>query len=87
MSAYMLLCNFTDQGVGTIKDAAKRGKAAREMAALHRTLIPFLTLDRAVSIPLRQKLWIFADPDTLRPSGESVEWIGGQGDIPCCAIA
>ncbi len=32
MSAYMLLCNFTDQGVRTIKDAAKRRKAAREMA-------------------------------------------------------
>ena len=54
---------------------------------LHRTLIPFWAPDQAVSIPLRQKLWIFADPDTLRPSGESVEWIGGQGDVPCCAIA
>ena len=32
MSAYMLLCNFTDQGVRTIKDAAARRKAAREMA-------------------------------------------------------
>src|SRR5262249_15736525 len=32
MSSYMLLCNFTDQGVRTIKDAAKRRKAAREMA-------------------------------------------------------
>ena len=32
MSAYMLLCNFTDQGVRTIKDAAKRRAAAREMA-------------------------------------------------------
>ena len=32
MSAYMLLCNFTDQGVRTIKDAAKRRGAAREMA-------------------------------------------------------
>ena len=32
MSAYMLLCNFTDQGVRTIKDAAKRRATAREMA-------------------------------------------------------
>jgi uncharacterized protein with GYD domain len=32
MTAYMLLCNFTDQGVRTIKDAAKRRQAAREMA-------------------------------------------------------
>ena len=32
MSAYMLLCNFTGQGVRTIKDAAKRRGAAREMA-------------------------------------------------------
>jgi len=32
MSSYMLLCNFTDQGVRTIKDAAKRRAAAREMA-------------------------------------------------------
>ncbi len=32
MSAYMLLCNFTDQGVRTIKDAPKRRKAARELA-------------------------------------------------------
>jgi uncharacterized protein with GYD domain len=28
----MLLCNFTDQGVRTIKDAPKRRAAAREMA-------------------------------------------------------
>src|SRR5262249_549855 len=32
MSSYMLLCNFTDQGMRTIKDAAKRRKAARELA-------------------------------------------------------
>ncbi len=32
MSAYVLLCNFTDQGVRTIKDAAKRRAAARELA-------------------------------------------------------
>ncbi len=32
MSAYMLLCNFTDQGVRTIKDAPKRRAAARELA-------------------------------------------------------
>jgi uncharacterized protein with GYD domain len=32
MAAYMLLCNFTDQGVRTIKDALKRRKAARELA-------------------------------------------------------
>lgn len=32
MSSYMLLCNFTDQGVRTIKDAPKRRAAAREMA-------------------------------------------------------
>ena len=32
MSVYMLLCNFTDQGVRTIKDAAKRRTAARQMA-------------------------------------------------------
>ena len=32
MSAYMLLCNYTDQGVRTIKDALKRRKAARELA-------------------------------------------------------
>jgi len=32
MSAYMLLYNYTDQGVRTIKDALKRRKAARELA-------------------------------------------------------
>jgi uncharacterized protein with GYD domain len=32
MSAYMLFCNFTDQGVRTIKDAPKRRAAARELA-------------------------------------------------------
>jgi uncharacterized protein with GYD domain len=32
MAAYMLLCNFTDQGVRTIKDVPKRRKAARELA-------------------------------------------------------
>jgi uncharacterized protein with GYD domain len=31
MSTYMLLCNFTDQGVRTIKDAPKRRAAAREL--------------------------------------------------------
>jgi uncharacterized protein with GYD domain len=31
MSVYMLLCNFTDQGVRNIKDAPSRGAAAREM--------------------------------------------------------
>ena len=31
MSVYMLLCNFTDQGVRNIKDAPSRRAAAREM--------------------------------------------------------
>lgn len=31
MSAYMLLCNFTDQGVRTIKEVPKRRAAAREL--------------------------------------------------------
>jgi uncharacterized protein with GYD domain len=31
MSTYMLLCNFTDQGVRTIKEAPKRRAAAREL--------------------------------------------------------
>ena len=31
MSAYMLLCNFTDQGVRNIKDVPKRRAAAREI--------------------------------------------------------
>jgi uncharacterized protein with GYD domain len=31
MSAYMLLCNFTDQGVRTIKEMPKRRAAAREL--------------------------------------------------------
>jgi uncharacterized protein with GYD domain len=31
MSMYMLLCNFTDQGVRNIKDAPSRRAAAREM--------------------------------------------------------
>jgi uncharacterized protein with GYD domain len=31
MSAYVLLCNFTDQGVRNIKDAPKRRAAAREL--------------------------------------------------------
>ena len=31
MAAYMLLCNFTDQGVRNIKDAPSRRAAAREM--------------------------------------------------------
>jgi uncharacterized protein with GYD domain len=30
MSAYMLLCNFTDQGVRTIKEVPQRRAAARE---------------------------------------------------------
>jgi uncharacterized protein with GYD domain len=32
MSAYVLLCNFTDQGVRTIKEAPQRRAAARELA-------------------------------------------------------
>jgi uncharacterized protein with GYD domain len=31
MSAYILLCNFTDQGVRNIKDAPSRRAAAREL--------------------------------------------------------
>ena len=31
MSAYVLLCNYTDQGVRNIKDAPKRRAAAREI--------------------------------------------------------
>ena len=31
MSAYVLLCNFTDQGVRNIKDVPKRRAAAREI--------------------------------------------------------
>ena len=31
MSAYMLLCNFTDQGVRTIKEMPQRRAAAREL--------------------------------------------------------
>ncbi|MGZ3296265.1 MAG: GYD domain-containing protein [Xanthobacteraceae bacterium] len=31
MSAYMLLCNYTDQGVRTIKEVPKRRAAAREL--------------------------------------------------------
>jgi uncharacterized protein with GYD domain len=31
MSAYMLLCNFTDQGVRTVKEVPKRRTAAREL--------------------------------------------------------
>jgi uncharacterized protein with GYD domain len=31
MSVYMLLCNFTDQGVRNIKDAPNRRATAREM--------------------------------------------------------
>ena len=31
MSVYMLLCNFTDQGVRNIKEAPSRRAAAREM--------------------------------------------------------
>ncbi len=32
MSAYVLLCNFTDQGIRSIKEAPKRRAAAREVA-------------------------------------------------------
>lgn len=31
MSAYVLLCNYTDQGVRTVKDVPKRRAAAREL--------------------------------------------------------
>ena len=31
MSAYMLLCNYTDQGIRNIKDVPKRRAAAREL--------------------------------------------------------
>jgi len=31
MSAYMLLCNFTDQGIRTIKEVPKRRAAAKEL--------------------------------------------------------
>jgi uncharacterized protein with GYD domain len=31
MPAYMLLCNFTDQGVRTIKEVPQRRAAAREL--------------------------------------------------------
>jgi hypothetical protein len=42
------------------------------------------------AIPVeRQKLWIFTGPDTLRPSGGSVEWIGGRRrhSMPRCRLA
>ncbi len=32
MSAYVLLCNFTDQGIRSIKEVPKRRAAARELA-------------------------------------------------------
>jgi uncharacterized protein with GYD domain len=32
MSAYVLLCNFTDQGIRNIKDMSNRRAAAREIA-------------------------------------------------------
>jgi uncharacterized protein with GYD domain len=32
MSAYVLLCNFTDQGIRGIKEGSNRRAAAREMA-------------------------------------------------------
>lgn len=32
MSAYVLLCNFTDQGIRNIKESPKRRAAARELA-------------------------------------------------------
>jgi len=31
MSAYMLLCNFTDQGIRTIKEVPKRRAAAQDL--------------------------------------------------------
>jgi len=31
MSAYMLLCNFTEQGIRTIKDAPKRRELAKKL--------------------------------------------------------
>jgi uncharacterized protein with GYD domain len=31
MSAYMLLCNFTDEGIRTIKEVPKRRAAAQEL--------------------------------------------------------
>jgi uncharacterized protein with GYD domain len=31
MSAYMLLCNFTDQGIRTIKELPKRRATAQEL--------------------------------------------------------
>ena len=31
MATYMLLCNFTDQGIRTVKDVPKRRAAAREL--------------------------------------------------------
>ena len=34
MSQYLLLCNYTDQGIRTIKEVPKRRAAAREMAKM-----------------------------------------------------
>ena len=34
MSTYFLLCNYTDQGIRTIKEVPKRRTAAREMAKM-----------------------------------------------------
>jgi uncharacterized protein with GYD domain len=31
MATYILLCNYTDQGIRTVKDSPKRRAAAREM--------------------------------------------------------
>jgi uncharacterized protein with GYD domain len=33
MTTYVVLCNFTDQGIKSVKDTVKRADAAREAAA------------------------------------------------------
>ena len=52
MSAYMLLCNFTDQGVRTIKDSAKRRAAAQELGKkLALISKPAISLEQPMTSP------------------------------------
>jgi uncharacterized protein with GYD domain len=52
MSTYFLLCNFTDQGARTVKDAPKRRAAARELA-------------KSLGVEIKAAYLVFGNYDTI----------------------
>jgi uncharacterized protein with GYD domain len=76
MPTFMLSLNFTDQGMRTIKDAAKRSQAARDLAKKMGVEIKHLYLTSGDS-----DLVVFVDT----PNGDNVAKyalaLGSQGNV------